>query len=81
MSGGTDDDQCGGCDYEFGGGGFCDECVSDLQEQCAQEDVTLASYAAELARSGEAASVGETPDEYDVMAGPCLDCRDDVVRL
>ena len=35
----------------YDGGGFCDECVKELQEQCVQGDVRLGSYAAELART------------------------------
>ena len=34
MTGKTDDDQCWGCDVVYDGGGFCDECVTGLQEQC-----------------------------------------------
>ena len=45
----------------YDGGGFCDECVTELQEQCVQDDVRLASHAAELARTAGAASEGEVP--------------------
>ena len=56
----------------------CDECVTELQGQCVQDDVRLASCAAELARTvGEE----ETREAYDVMAGPSLDHRDDVEQL
>ena len=58
-----------------------EECVTELQEQCAQEEVRLASCAAELARSVDAASVGKSRDEHDVIAGPSLDHGDDVGRL
>ena len=40
-----------------------EECVTELQEQCAQEEVRLASCAAELARSVDAAGVGNSRDE------------------
>ena len=43
----------------YDGGGFCDECVTELQEQCVQDDVRLASNAAELARTVGAAGEGE----------------------
>ena len=66
----TVDDQCWGCNVVYDGGGFCDECVKELQEQCVQDDVRLASYAAELARTVGAASEGETREVYDVVAGP-----------
>ena len=81
MTGKTDDDQCWRCDVVYDGGGFCDECVTQLQEQCVQDDVRLASCAAELARKVGAASEGETREAYDVAAGPCLDHRDDVEQL
>ena len=45
---------------------------------CKKDDVRLASYAAELARTvGEE----ETREAYDVVAGPSLDHRDDVEQL
>ena len=60
----------------YDGGGFCDECVTELQEQCVQDDVRLASYAAELARTVGAAGEAEEREAYDVVAGPSLDHRD-----
>ena len=77
MTGKTDDDQCWGCKVVCDGVGFCDECVTELQEQCVQGDVTLASYAAELARTVGAAGEGETREACDVVGGPSLDHRDD----
>ena len=65
----------------YDGGGFCDECVTELQEQCVQDDVRLASYAAELARTGGAAGEGEAREAHDGVAGPSLDHRDDVEQL
>ena len=65
----------------YDGGGFCDECVTELQEQCVHDDVELASYAAELARTVGAAGEGETREAYDVVAGPSSDHRDDVEQL
>ena len=44
----------------FDGGGFCDECVTE--EQCVQDDVRLASYAAELE--------GEAREAYNVLLIP-----------
>ena len=81
MTGKTDDDQCWGCNVVYGGGGFCDECVTQLQEQCVQDDVRLASYAAEFARTVRAAGEGEEREAYDVVAGPSLDHRDDAEQL
>ena len=81
MMGKTDDDQCWGCNVVYDGGGFCDECVTELQEQCVQDDVRLASYAAEVARTVGVAGEGEERDAYDVVAGPSLDDRDDVEQL
>ena len=72
MASKTDDDQCWGCHVVYDGGGFCDECVTELQELCVQ-DVRLASYAAELARTFRAAREGETCEAYDVVADPSLD--------
>ena len=48
-----------------------------------QDDVRLASYAAELARTVGAAGEGETRtrEAYDVVAGSSLDHRDDVEQL
>ena len=46
-----------------------------------QDDVRLASYAAELARTVGAAGEGEKREAYDVVAGPGLDYRDDVEQL
>ena len=43
MAGKTDNDQCWGCNVVYDGVGFCDECVIELQEQCVQDDVRLAS--------------------------------------
>ena len=77
MTGKTDDDHCLGCNVVYDGGGFGDECVTELQEQCVQDDVRLASYAAELGRAGEE----ETREAYDVVVGPSLDHRDDVEQL
>ena len=51
----------------YDGGGFCDECVTELQEQCVQDDVRLASYAAELARTVGAGGEGESREAYDVV--------------
>ena len=51
MTGKTDSDQCWGCNVVFDGGDLCDECVTELQELCVQDDVRLASFAAELART------------------------------
>ena len=68
MTGKTDDDQCWGRNVVYDGGGFCDECVTELQEQCAQDDVRLASYAAELARTVGAPGEGEEHEAYDVVA-------------
>ena len=62
----------------YDGGGFCDECITELQEQCVQDDVRLASYAAELAQAVSAANAG---DAYDVVSDPSLDHRDDVEQL
>ena len=81
MTGKTDDYQCWRCNVVYDGGGFCDECVTELQEQCVQDDVRLASYAAELVRTVGAAGEGETPEAYDKVAGPSLDHRDDVEQL
>ena len=66
MTGKTDDDQCWGCNVVYDGGGFCDECVTDLQEQCVQDDVT--SCAAELARTVGEAGEGDAREAYDVVA-------------
>ena len=81
MTGKPDDDQCWGRNVLYDGGGFCDECVTELQEQCVQHDVRLASFAAELARTVGAAGEGETREAHDVVAGPSLDHRDDVEQL
>ena len=70
MTGKTDGDQFWRCTVVFDGGGFCHKCVTELQEQCVQDDVRLVSYAAELART-----VG------DVVACPNLDHRDEVEQL
>ena len=60
----------------YDGGGFCDECITEIQEQCVQDDVRLASYAAELAQAVGAANAR---DAYDVVSGSSLDDhRDDV---
>ena len=79
TTGKTDDDQCWGCNVVYDG--FCDECVTELQEQCVQDDVRLASYPAELARTVGAAGERDTREAYDVVAGPSLDLRDDVEQL
>ena len=54
----------------FDGGDLRDECVTELQEQCVQDDVRLASCAAELARTVGAAGEGEAREAYDAVAGP-----------
>ena len=41
IAGTIEDDKCWGCGLVFSDGGFCDEYVTELQEQCAQEDVRL----------------------------------------
>ena len=46
-----------------------------------KDDVRLASYATELARTVGAAGEGETREAYGVAAGPSLDHRDDVEQL
>ena len=66
-------------DVVFDGGGFCGECVTELHEQCVQDDVRLASYAAELARTVGGAGEGEACEAYDVVAGRSLDHRDEAV--
>ena len=76
MAGKTDNDQCWGCNV-VDCGGFCDECVT----QCVQDDVRLASNAAELARTVSAAGESEECEPHDVVAGPSLDHRDDVEQL
>ena len=81
MAGKSDSDQCWRCNVVYDGGGSCDNCVTELQEQCAQDDVRLASYATELARTVCAAGEGDAREAYDVVAGPSLDLRDDVVQL
>ena len=78
MTGKTESTQCWGCNVVYDGGGFCDECITELQEQCVQDDVRLASYAAELARTVGTANAG---DAYDFVSGPSLDHRDDVEQL
>ena len=50
----------------YDGGGFCDECVTVLQQQCVQDDVRLVGCAAELARTVVAAGEGEEREAYDV---------------
>ena len=57
------------------------ECVTELQEQCVQDDVSLASSAAELARTVGAAGEGKTREAFYVLAGPSLDHRDGVEQL
>ena len=81
MAGETDSDQSWGCNVVYDAGGFCDECVTKLQEQCVQDDVRLASNATELARTVGAAGEGEEREAYDVVAGPSVDHRDDVEQL
>ena len=78
MTGKTVSTQCWGCNVVNDGGGFCDECITELQKQCVQDDVMLASYAAELARTVGTANAG---DAYDIVSGPSLDHRDDVEQL
>ena len=78
MTGKTESTQCWGCNVVYDGGGFCDECITELQEQCVQDNVRLASYAAELAQTVGTANAG---DAYDVVSGPSLDHRDDVEQL
>ena len=46
-----------------------------------QDDVRLASSAAELAGTVGAAGEGEAREAYDVVAGHSLDHRDDVEQL
>ena len=48
MTGKTESVQCWGCNVAYDGGGFCDECITDLQEQCVQDDVRLASYETQM---------------------------------
>ena len=76
MTSKTGDDQCWGCNVMYDG-----ECVTELQERCVQDDVRLASYAAELARTVGAAGEGETREAYCVVGGRNLDHRDDVEQL
>ena len=77
----TDSDQSWACNVVFDGGGCCDECVTELQEQCVQDNVRLASNAGELALTVGAAGEGKAREAYDVVAGPRLDHRDDVEQL
>ena len=42
MTGKTEDDHSWRCNVVYDGGGFCDECVTELQEECVQDDVRLA---------------------------------------
>ena len=51
-----------------------------LQEQCVQDDVRLASHAAELARTVGGAGEGETRAAYVDVAGPSSDHRDDIEK-
>ena len=74
----TDSDQYWRCKIVFAGGGFCDDCITELQEQCVHGDVRLASQTAELART---VSMGEAREAHDVVAGHSLDHRDDVEQL
>ena len=67
MTGKTESTQCWGCNVVYDGGGFCDECVTELQEQCVQDNVRLASYAADFAQTVGTANAG---DAYDVVSGP-----------
>ena len=78
MTGKTESAQYWGCNVVYDGGGFCDECITELQEQCVQDDVRLANYAAELASAVGAANAS---DAFDVVSGPSLDHRDDVKQL
>ena len=48
KSGTTHGNQCWGCNVAFDDSGFCDEWIPELQEQCVQDDMRLASYAASL---------------------------------
>ena len=75
MTGKTDDDQCWGCNVVYDG--FCEECVTELQEHCVQDDVRLARCTRTVGAAGE----GETREAYDVVAGPSLDLRVDVEQL
>ena len=45
----TSIDRCWGRNDVYDGGGICDACGTELQEQCVQDDVRLASCAAERA--------------------------------
>ena len=63
---------------QYDGGGFCDECITELQEQCVQDEVRLASYAGELAQT---VGTADERDACDVVSGPSLDHRDDVEQL
>ena len=74
-------DRCWGRNDVYDGGGICDACGTELQEQCVQDDVRLASCAAELARTAGAAGEGEEREACDVEAGPSLDHGDDVEQL
>ena len=78
MAGKNNSDQCYGCNVVYDVGGFCDECVTELQEQPVQDDVRLASHAAELARTVGAAGEDEEREAHDVVVGASLDHRDDV---
>ena len=75
MTGKTESAQCWGCNVVYDGGDFCDGCIKELQEQCVQDDVRLASFPAELAQAVGAANAR---DLYDFVSGPSLDHRDDV---
>ena len=55
--------------------------ITEFQEQCVQDDVRLAKYAVELARTVGADNVGEAREAHDVAADPSLDHRDDVEQL
>ena len=81
MAGETDSGQSWGCNVVYDAGGFCDECVTELQEQCVQDDVRLASNATDVVPTVRVAGEGEEREAYDVVAGPSLDHRDDVEQL
>ena len=81
MVGKTGIDRCWGRNDVYDGGGICDACGTELQEQCVQDDVRLASYVAELARTVGTAGEGEECEACDVEAGPSLDHGDDVEQL
>ena len=75
MTGKTDDDQCWGSNVVYDGGGFCDECVTELQEQSVQDMLPkLQGLSARPAKE-------RREKRNHVVAGPSLDQRDDVEQL